>query len=192
VARAGAVSRVLDYLCFPTPKVLWRTINRVPALRSGHTPVAVSINQGSEAAQRMRAVMDRYHKGSAGALDALPVGEAMPDFSPEVCDTARNLRPAAGAAASSAWLQQVTAQPWTWSGVKEIAFEADGTLKTPWGQGTWSVVPNKERMVSATFIGRQHILLFRESGRGHAQFISQRCDDADVVMGRPLVAAGGA
>lgn len=54
--------------------------------------------------------------------------------------------------------------------------------------GTWKVVTGKEHMVAATFIGRTHALQFSwKDGRG--QFISSRCEDADVVLGRALPAS---
>lgn len=54
--------------------------------------------------------------------------------------------------------------------------------------GTWKVVTGKEHMVAATFIGRAHALQFSwKHGRG--QFISSRCEDADVVLGRALPAS---
>lgn len=63
VSRAGAQSRVMNYLCFANAKVLWRTLNRIPALRTAHTPVLVSLADTSELLARMRAVRDRYHGG---------------------------------------------------------------------------------------------------------------------------------
>lgn len=68
---------------------------------------------------------------------------------------------------------------------RQIRFGDDGTLKTPWGKGVWKVVTGKENMIAATFIGRAHILQFTwKDGRG--QFISSRCEDSDVVLGRAL------
>lgn len=61
-------------------------------------------------------------------------------------------------------------------------------MRTPWGKGSWALVPAKENMISATFIGRQHLLLFSWTN-SRAQFVSSRCDDADVVLGRPVAAS---
>jgi hypothetical protein len=53
----------------------------------------------------------------------------------------------------------------------------------------WKVVSGKEQMIAATFIGRMHILLFSWKEQGRGQFISSRCEDADVVLGRSLEAS---
>jgi hypothetical protein len=64
VARAGVVTRALNYLCFANAKVLWRTVNRLPRLRDAHRPVAVAIAPSApDLLERMGAVIARYHDG---------------------------------------------------------------------------------------------------------------------------------
>ena len=47
-----------------------------------------------------------------------------------------------------------------WSGVKRVEFKADGSVRTPWGEGTWGVLAGEagEGQVWADFVGAHHVL----------------------------------
>jgi len=183
-ARAGAIPRVQNYLCFTTARVLWRTINRLPSLRASFRPVVVLVPNNAEGPARMRAIIDRYVSGVPEALDKFTVGETMPEFSEEVCRAARQAgKGGAPGGAAEGWLRTLTSSTWSWAGVKPLTFAAHGSMSTPWGNGVWAVLPGKERLIAANFIGRQHVLLFTMD-QGKERFVSSRCDDADVVLGR--------
>jgi hypothetical protein len=64
--------------------------------------------------QRARA---RHATRAAQALDRFPTGQALPDFSPDMCEPARHLSASVG---SQPWLRKLTRTGWTWSGVKQV------------------------------------------------------------------------
>ena len=101
---------------------------------------------------------------------------------------------------------------WSWGGVTPFSFGAAGVLSTPWGTGAWGFIPvpaGEERAradkvvfsdgravyadsVFARFVGAVHVLTFEpgEQGEPHAVFVSERCQDGDMVVGRAV--SGGA
>ena len=53
---------------------------------------------------------------------------------------------------------------WTWSGIPGMRFEMQGAnavLVTPWGHGTWGVVPSRTDVLFAEFAQQVHMLLLR-------------------------------
>lgn len=76
---------------------------------------------------------------------------------------------------------------WTWAGIPGLKFsfsEADGggLLVTPWGHGSWGIVSSRDDVLVAEFAQKRHMLLFSKK---EAAFTSTRCDDGEVVHGRP-------
>ena len=93
---------------------------------------------------------------------------------------------------------------WSWGGVTPFSFGAAGALSTPWGEGKWGFVPvprgaepksgvvvaaGREvyaNAVFARFVGAVHVLTFEpdDEGEPYAVFVSERCQDGDMVVGR--------
>ena len=60
-------------------------------------------------------------------------------------------------------MQAVMRDEWTWSGIPGMRFELQGAnavLVTPWGHGTWGVVPSRTDVLFAEFAQQVHMLLF--------------------------------
>ena len=83
---------------------------------------------------------------------------------------------------------------WSWGGVKSMKFLADGKLSTPWGDGKWALVSTGKgdfmpNALWADFVGVHHFLKFETpegSDRENTMFISERCNDGSMVVGRAL------
>mmetsp|Transcript_25055 Transcript_25055/g.63575 ORF Transcript_25055/g.63575 Transcript_25055/m.63575 type:complete len:832 (-) Transcript_25055:131-2626(-) len=79
---------------------------------------------------------------------------------------------------------------WHWAGVKGFKFDLEGLLITPWGRGTWGVVPKQPRLAFANFAQQLHILDFGNAASGAQaesiplkRFQSARCSDGELVEG---------
>ena len=87
---------------------------------------------------------------------------------------------------TSALAKRAISQPsaWTWAGISGMRFtfsEADGgVLVTPWGHGSWGIVPSRDDVLVAEFAQKRHMLRFE---RERQAFVSTRCDDGEVVQG---------
>ena len=83
-----------------------------------------------------------------------------------------------------AWrVQAVMRGEWAWAGIPGMRFEMQGgsaVLVTPWGHGTWGVVPSRKDVLYAEFAQKKHMLRFLP---GERKFVSTRCDDGEVVHG---------
>ena len=99
---------------------------------------------------------------------------------------------------------------WSWGGVTPFSFGPAGALSTPWGEGAWGFIPTKDtsnanenvvaidgravyaNSVFARFVGAVHVLTFEpdDEGEPYAVFVSERCQDGDMVVGRAV--SGGA
>ena len=74
---------------------------------------------------------------------------------------------------------------WTWAGIPGMRFvysssEGGGVLVTPWGHGSWGIVPSRGDVLVAEFAQKRHMLLFDSA---HDRFLSTRCDDGEIVQG---------
>jgi hypothetical protein len=104
--------------------------------------------------------------------------------------------------------------------VTPFSFGPAGALSTPWGEGAWGFIPTNahrartdnaedtsnanENVVAvdgravyansvfARFVGAVHVLTFEsdDEGEPYAVFVSERCQDGDMVVGRAV--SGGA
>ena len=83
--------------------------------------------------------------------------------------------------ASAELARRVQASKDSWWGTtdKRVSFRAQGLLRTPWGAGTWGVLPDAPGKLFATFGGADHELSFE----AWPAFVSTRCSDGDVVHG---------
>ena len=93
--------------------------------------------------------------------------------------------------AASALARYVSALTWSWGKNREgLHFRlenGEGMLDTPWGHGSWGVVPTRDDVLFAEFAQQRHMLRFNLTlGR----YISTRCADGDTVEGEVLRATG--
>jgi hypothetical protein len=88
---------------------------------------------------------------------------------------------------SSQLAQQASKHTWTWAGIPGLQFKLgddagaqEGVLVTPWGHGTWGVVPKRTDVLFAEFAQQMHMLQFWIDER---RFVSTRCSDGELVKG---------
>eukprot|EP01062_Namystynia_karyoxenos_P043343 TRINITY_DN31761_c0_g1_i1.p1 TRINITY_DN31761_c0_g1~~TRINITY_DN31761_c0_g1_i1.p1 ORF type:complete len:941 (+),score=259.99 TRINITY_DN31761_c0_g1_i1:69-2825(+) len=80
---------------------------------------------------------------------------------------------------------QLSGRGWKWAGSPGFHFASGGTLETPWGQGTWGLVPGRSGAAWAGFVGRVHLLRKDPAGGQQQRWVSTRCDDGDRVALTP-------
>ena len=115
------------------------------------------VRAAADAPLECSVVRERWRDEDADSPYVAPASRAL----------ARRVRAAAGA---------------TWGGVRGLAFEAEGALRTPWSVGRWGVLPDKPGVLFADFGGARHELAFDEWPR----FTSTRCSDGQTVHGAML------
>ena len=76
---------------------------------------------------------------------------------------------------------------WSWAGIPGMHFQFEaahggGVLVTPWGHGTWGIVPSRDDVLVAEFAQKRHMLRFEKPAL--SAFVSTRCDDGELVQGR--------
>ena len=87
---------------------------------------------------------------------------------------------------SSPIAQRAMGRPdWTWAGIPGLRFtfnaaQGGGVLVTPWGHGSWGIVPTRGDVLFAEFAQKRHMLRFDKEVRA---FTSTRCDDGEIVKG---------
>eukprot|EP00899_Mesostigma_viride_P023436 jgi/Mesvir1/4277/Mv22236-RA.2 len=190
----GVSVRVLNYFCFANSKTLLRLLRPshdfAPSNTRGFVPVAVraSYTPDSARAQLAAATVDAYVKRHTEALKLLPMREDAGAELSLLCGAeAHRLR--SGELETSAVAAAVTAGSWSWSGMSGLVFARDGMLTTPWGKGEWGLVAGQAEVILAEFAGSKHMLTFQPGGsQPRAMFISQRCSDGDIVVGRSMPA----
>jgi hypothetical protein len=83
---------------------------------------------------------------------------------------------------------------WSWAGTPGMKFLEAGKLATPWGEGKWALVTASDGNVIpnalwADFAGTHHLLKFETpegSDAENSMFVSERCGDGSLVVGRLL------
>ena len=194
----GVSLRAMNFLCFTNSKALLR-FGRLDAelTRQSFTPRVVRLSYHSHKAELMAAMMEEFGRPRRkGALQAalkaaqaqgggggsLPRACALPEGSAH--------RLSAAEAQSSALALALRGRPtWSWAGTTPFTFSPDGQLQTPWGTGVWGLLPGEERGAFADFAGAHVVLEFEDHGAGVDTFVSTRCSDGDLVVGRPFTAA---
>ena len=92
------------------------------------------------------------------------------------------------------WLARLAmGRSWSWgarSNAIGFVMQPEGALlQTPWGHGTWTVVPSRDDVLLAEFAQQRHMLRF-EPREAPTRFTSTRCSDGDLVKGEDLGKAG--
>jgi hypothetical protein len=82
---------------------------------------------------------------------------------------------------------------WSWAGMTPFRFAPGGKLETPWGGGAWGLAGAgggagagaAGNALYVEFAGARMVLEFEpDAGQPFGMFISQRCADGDLVVGR--------
>ena len=168
----GASLRVMNFLCAANSKVVATLLLTNPSLRrSGFTPLAVraTYTRVAHKAAFLGAVLEQYGpRKRRGAVEAaLKAAKGSSEGQhPGCASPAAQLHPLTreeGAASSLA--QWVTRQSnWSWAGVTPFTFLPAGDLSTPWGRGTWGLVPQPAGEAAsalfADFAGTHTVLQF--------------------------------
>ena len=197
-APAGVSQRVMNYACFQNTKYLFRYMRYDDALYDAETgkslrPVSAHVNYHPEKPQRMVSLIAQYLKGERDAISKWSWSEGM------AFNKACTARPGAGdaprGASSSRLLDVVGARvaemaargvEGTWARNGGFVPRPDGTLKTPWGDGTWGVIPleaaeGKDRLF-VDFAGTKHMIEeARVEKGGEVTMTSVRCNDGEKV-----------
>jgi hypothetical protein len=181
-----------------------------------HTPISVRLTyHPNEAVERADALRRYYAEGETGALLSWRDGEGGGDAAGAAgasCADAASLRDSPPAAPKEEDAHALGRhfrlhRSWSWGGVTPFSFGAAGALSTPWGEGAWGFVPVPKNAPSsdvdavavdgrsvfansvfARFVGAVHVLTFEpdDEGEPYAVFVSERCQDGDMVVGRAV------
>mmetsp|Transcript_13669 Transcript_13669/g.57466 ORF Transcript_13669/g.57466 Transcript_13669/m.57466 type:complete len:1028 (+) Transcript_13669:429-3512(+) len=181
-----------------------------------HTPISVRLSyHPNEAVERADALRRYYAEGETGALLSWRDGEGGGDAAAgggASCADAASLRDSPPAAPKEEDAHALGRhfrlhRSWSWGGVTPFSFGAAGALSTPWGEGAWGFIPVPKNTPSsdvdavavdgrsvfansvfARFVGAVHVLTFEpdDEGEPYAMFVSERCQDGDMVVGRAV------
>jgi len=89
--------------------------------------------QGSAAPVAARWLLNAFNEASAG----------IPDWPKTLAlGTVGWKRSAGDGIRGSDLAKRITGTSWTWSGIKSLTFGEGGALTTPWGQGSWGILPS--------------------------------------------------
>jgi hypothetical protein len=197
-APAGVTQRVMNYACFQNTKYLFRYMRYDAALYDADSgaslrPVSAHVNYHPEKPQRMVTLIAQYLKGERDAISKWSWSEGM--ASNEACTARPATAGAAPAEASSRLFSVVAARvaemaargvDGTWAMNGGFTPQPDGALKTPWGDGTWGVIPpeaaeGKDRLF-VDFAGTKHMIEeVRVEKGGEVTMTSVRCNDGEKV-----------
>lgn len=188
-ATVGVSSRVMNYLCNLNSKTFFRFLREDAPLLKGFRPVSVHVNYHPEKPNRMVDLHAWYYlgddqRGEKAGIWKWNGGEG----SRLMAECKAAVRPGAPSSSKPLIQQILLAGKAEWGGIKWIEFGADGSLKTPWGNGKWGDASSAKRpnTVYADFIGQLHMLTFTGSS-----YESMRCSDGETIKGS-LAAAGTA
>ena len=199
-APAGVSQRVMNYACFQNTKYLFRYMRYDAALYDARTgaslrPVSAHVNYHPEKPQRMVSLIAQYLKGERDAISKWSWSEGMAFNKACTARPAAGARGAAEASKKSRLFSVVAARvaemaahgvDGTWARNGGFTPKPDGTLKTPWGDGTWGVIPpqaaeGKDRLF-VDFAGTKHMIEeARVEKGGEVTMTSVRCNDGEKV-----------
>ena len=188
---AGVSVRSMNFLCFCNTKLVFKYMRYDAELidPARHLPVTVHINYHPEKEARMVSVANYYHHGDKRALDKWNGGEGvrtgscrgkvgvMTDVMPALSE--RDL-------SSHILVKNIVKanERWTWGGRQgSMSFDSSGSLTSPWGEGSWGIVPSPWRKDSLHIKlgGHTYLLMFLSEKWA---FVAVRCEDEQVSYGR--------
>lgn len=206
VVSVGVMRRTLNYLCFANSKTVFLFMRKDLSM-ADHVPIVIDFSYHVRDLERMRDTYAHYQAIKGGkvnqkAKEAFKKWGAADDKS----GTGEDVRALCVAEVNSPKSAEITAhklasslvadeeREWSWGGVKSMKFLADGKLSTPWGDGKWALVSTGKgdfmpNALWADFVGVHHFLKFETpegSDRENTMFISERCNDGSMVVGRAL------
>jgi len=83
--------------------------------------------------------------------------------------------------------RRVMKAAWSWGlnreGLRFAMDQGEGVLITPWGHGTWALVPSRSDVLLAEFAQQRHMLRFFAA---EPKYVSTRCNDGDLLAGTAL------
>ena len=187
----GVSLRVINFFCFANSKTLLRFMRKDDGFKR-FKPVAARLSYHADKAALAEGILAEYGAaGTKGAVDkALQAAVGAKAELPPTCNAAGlhqlTAAEADDAASPSKALLAFIAKhrDWSWAGMTPFRFAAAGALETPWGGGKWGVAPG-EGALFAEFAGAKMALQFEpDGGQPYGMFISTRCGDGDIVLGR--------
>ena len=212
----GVIKRTLNYLCFANSKTIYRFAKKDSKAKK-FVPVAIRMSYHlhlKETVQRMQDAYKYYEETIENSMlgpSATTIsnferwthgegfGEAGADS--KILCKLRSVKPTETLASYSdkahiaSKLSQLSENDsFSWGGVPGLIFREHGELKTPWGQGTWGFIDiGKGKLdnlsVFAEFANAKHLLTFENVDKDTVNlvFVSERCSDGDMVIGRIVV-----
>jgi hypothetical protein len=207
VVSVGVMRRTLNYLCFANSKTLFLFMRKdQQLLEQNHIPEIVDFSYHPGNLDRARdtyAYFDAVKTGSKKAATeqfmrwSSGAGIGAGDDSAKLC-AMQTSSPTADDVAKHALATRLRNEEWAWAGTAPFKFENLGELVTPWGKGSWSLVKEAGGYVSnalwADFVGAHHLLRFETpegSDEENTVFVSERCSDGNLVIGRRIPAKEG-
>ena len=187
--RNSASSRIMNFACFCNSKYVFKYMRYDEKLypEQKFHPASIHVNYHPEKPQRMLDIIKQYWKGEKDAIMRWNGGEGM--ASSVQCKK----RPAyeddrkTGIQQSELAKAVANAHTGKWGGISGIEWKESGVLVTPWGQGTWGVIPGTNGNELFMDWGPTHELKGTIDG-GTVKLSSKRCPDGDIV---PSVIADG-
>ena len=191
----GASVRAMNYLCVLNTKVLFKYLPHDATLGDPdvHLPGLAHMNYHPEKEPRMAATLAFYQRHDRKALAAWNGGEGR---NTGTCkskvgvptDVMPSLTPADLTDHKLARNVHDTPRPWKWGSSHRrlhgpVWFGDNGTLSSPWGNGTWGVVPGPWRKDALHVIlhNQTYLLMFLSEKWA---FVAVRCFDEQVSYGR--------
>ena len=203
----GVSMRVMNFMCAANSKTVTTLLLKAPLARSGFAPRAIRASYTPPAlkaaflsgaldefgtARRGGAIEEAMQRSRSGGGKG-PGGESVHHPGCAVPTTSlHTLSPQEGSTSALAAFVTRSAN-WSWAGVTPFVFEPAGMLSTPWGKGTWGLVPGPQTQSTpppwlfADFAGTHTVLEFEPVDEvPFGMFASTRCADGDIVIGRPM------
>ena len=188
-SRNSASSRIMNFACFCNSKYVFKYMRYDEKLypEERFHPASIHVNYHPEKPQRMLDIIKQYWKGEKGAIERWNGGEGLSSAvqcKPRPMDEIERTK---GIESSELAKHVANAHTGKWGGVGGIEWKENGDLVTPWGEGTWGVIPGSDGKELFMDWGPTHELTGRIEG-GSVIMQSKRCPDGDLV---PTVVADG-